>query len=196
MSRISSRSFDPVVVGNREADAWAAYYRHEWAQFLVAAVAMVWTGFGMGPVRTVLGAGYVLRANQLWAPIPDNDPDAARASMRRFYALVAWTGNLDIDPARAARLEVEWWRLHRAHQYGGHSDSSSLQAGLVALYSYVYGAEPLRVQDAARWRVRAMDFSDQWVAAGCDLNDPLLLEERRSLVASYGALRDAVVRAA
>ena len=85
MSRIASRSFDPVVVGNRETDAWAAYYRHEWAQFLVAAVAMVWNGFGMGPVRTVLGAGYVLRANQLWAPIPDNDPDAARASMRRFW---------------------------------------------------------------------------------------------------------------
>jgi hypothetical protein len=196
MSRMVPGSFDPVVIGNRETDAWAAYYRHEWAQFLVAAVAMVWNGFGMGPVRTVLGAGHVLRANQLWAPIPDNDPDAARASMRRFYALVARTGHLDIDPAHAARLEVEWWRLHRAHQYGGPADFSQLQAALVALYSYVYGAEPLRMHDAARWRVRAMDVSDQWVAAGCDLHDPLLLEERRSLVASYGALRDAVARAA
>jgi hypothetical protein len=160
MSRTGPRSFDPVIVGNREADAWAAYYRHEWGRFLVAAVAMVWGGFGMGALRTLLGAGYVLRANQLWAPIPDNDPDAARASMRRFYALVARTGNLDIDPAQAARLEVEWWRLHRAHQYRSLADVSELQAALVALYSYVYGAEPSAMEDAARFRVRAMDVSD------------------------------------
>jgi hypothetical protein len=195
MSRAGPRRFDPVTVGNRETDAWAAYYRHEWGKFLVAAVALVWSGFGMGPLRTLLGAGHVLRANQLWAPIPDNDPDGARASMRRFYALVARTGNLDIDPVKAARLEVEWWRLHRVHQYRGPADVSQLEAALVALYSYVYGAEPSTMQDAARWRVRAMDVSDQWVAAGRDLNDPLLVQERRSVVASYGALRDAVARA-
>jgi hypothetical protein len=149
----------------------------------------------MGPLRTLLGAGHVLRANQLWAPIPDNDPDGARASMRRFYALVARTGNLDIDPVKAARLEVEWWRLHRVHQYRGPADVSQLEAALVALYSYVYGAQPSTMQDAARWRVRAMDVSDQWVAAGRGLNDPLLVQERRSVVASYGALRDAVARA-
>jgi len=195
MSRAGPRRFDPVTVGNRETDAWAAYYRHEWGKFLVAAVAMVWSGFGMGPLRTLLGAGHVLRANQLWAPIPDNDPDGARASMRRFYALVAKTGRLDIDPVKAAGLEVEWWRLHRVHQYRGPADVSQLEAALVALYSYVYGAQPSTMQDAARWRVRAMDVSDQWVAAGRDLNDPLLVQERRSLVASYGALRDAVARA-
>jgi hypothetical protein len=80
------RSFDAVVVGNRETDAWVAYYRHEWGRLLVASVGMVRTGFGMGPLRTLLGAWHVLRANQLWAPIPDNDPDGARTSMRRFYS--------------------------------------------------------------------------------------------------------------
>jgi hypothetical protein len=195
MRRTGPCLFDPVVVGNRETDAWAAYYRHEWGRFLVAAVDMVRAGFGMGPLRTLLGAWHVLRANQHWAPIPDNDPDAARASMRRFYALVARTGELDFDPGEAAGLEVEWWRLHRAHQYQGPADDSQLQGALVALYSYVYGAEPSTMKDAARWRVIAMEVSDRWVAAGRDLDDPLLLEERRSLVASYGALRDAAERA-
>lgn len=194
MGRAGPRSFDAVTVGNRETDAWAAYYRHEWGKSLVAAVAMVWIGFGMGPLRTLFGAGHVLRANQLWAPVPDNDPDGARASMCRFYALVAKAGNLDIDPARAARLEVEWWRLHRDHQYRDPTDAAQLRGALVALYSYVYGAEPSTMEDAARWRVHAMDVSDQWVAAGRDLNDPLLLEERRSLVASYSALKDAVAK--
>jgi hypothetical protein len=195
MSGTGPRFFDPVAVGNRETDAWAAYYRHEWGRFLVAAVAMVSSGFGMSPARTLLGAWHVLRANQVWAPVTDNDPDAARAWMRRFYALVAREGNLDIDPARAAWLEVEWWRLHRARQRASVGEVDELEAALVALYSYVYGAAPGAMTEAARLRVRAMDFSDRWVAAGCERGDPLLMEERRSLVASYSALRDAAVRA-
>jgi hypothetical protein len=43
--------------------------------------------------------------------------------------------------------------------------------------------------------MQAMDVSDRWVEAGCDLTDPLLAEERRLLVGSYTALRDAVERA-
>jgi hypothetical protein len=39
-----------------------------------------------------------------------------------------------------------------------------------------------------------MDLSDAWVAAGCDLADPLLAQERLALVASFTALRDAVER--
>jgi hypothetical protein len=39
-----------------------------------------------------------------------------------------------------------------------------------------------------------MRLSDEWVTAGCDLADPLLVRERKALVASYSALRDAVSR--
>lgn len=134
------RTFDPVLVGNRETDAWAAYYRHEWRRFLSAAVGMVSAGFGMDRRRTLAGAWYVLRANQLWAPYPDNQPDAARSYMRRFYELVST--DLRLDPARAAWLEVEWWRLHRLRQHDPSVDSEDLVGALVALYSYVYAAEP------------------------------------------------------
>ena len=186
------RSFDPVVLGNQEADAWASYYRHEWRRFLVAAVGMVRTGFGMGPITTVVGAFHVLRANQLWAPYPDNDPDGARASMRRFYALVASDHRLDLDPVRASELEVEWWRLHREHQHDPDVQESALVQALVDLYAYVYSTEPEPMRAAAAARVEAMDLSDAWVAAGCALEDPLLAAERRALVASYTALRAAV----
>jgi hypothetical protein len=188
-----ARSFDPVKVGNLETDAWAAYYRHEWRAFLKAAVGMVAAGFGMGPLRTVRGAWYVLRANQLWAPYPDNDPEGAREQMRRFYALVVKsTGELAIDPVRASQLEVEWWRLHREHQHVDGTEERALVQSLVDLYSYVYAADPDAVRPAAQARVDAMDLSDTWVEAGCDLDDPLLAQEREKLVASYTALRNAV----
>lgn len=193
-TRSGPRAFDPVVVGNRETDAWAAYYRHEWRRFLVAAVGMVSAGFGMRPAKTLHGAWLVLRANQAWAPYPGNDPDAARAFMRRFYALVVTDGGLTIDPTRAAELEVEWWRLHREHQHDPDVSASELVAALVELYAYVYSAAPGSMQDAARFRVEAMDLSDRWVDAGCRADDPLLAAERRALVASHSALRSAVSR--
>ncbi len=188
------RSFDPVAVGHHETDAWAAYYRHEWPAFLRGAYGMVAAGFGLGRLDTVRGAWCVLRANQLWAPYPDNDADGAREQMRRFYALVAERGGLDIDPVRASALEVEWWRVHRAHQYHEDVTRDELVTALVDLYAYVYGADPGRVEPAARYRVDAMDLSDRWVSGGCDRSDPLLAAERRALVASHSALLDAVSR--
>jgi hypothetical protein len=186
------RSFDPVRLGQQETTAWASYYRHEWVTLLRTAVGMVRTGFGTDPLRTVIGAFHVLRANQLWAPYPDNDPDGARASMRRFYGLVNRHLELTLDPVRASRLEVEWWRLHREHQHDPGVSADALIQSLVDLYSYVYDVPADTVRDAARFRVEAMAHSDAWVANGCRLDDPLLARERLALVASHTALRRAV----
>jgi hypothetical protein len=144
----------------------------------------------------------VLRANQAWAPVPVNDPDAARAAMRRFYRLVGAHSDLTFDPARAAELEVEWWRIHRARQRGNAAageavvSRADLQGAVVELYAHVYAAPREALREAARWRAEAMDLSDAWVAGGCDLADPRLAAERRALVASYSALLDAISRVA
>ena len=190
--------FDPVLVGGREVDAWVAYYRHDWLRLMVASVGLVGAGFGMGPWRTVAAAWHVFRANRHWAPYPDNDPDAARRSMERFYALVAATGGVSIDAERAARLEVRWWHLHRQRQHRGLADDMQLESALADLYAYAYGVPRDALLEAARWRVRAMDLSDRWVADGRRRDDPLLRHERRALVRSYIALRDATreIRAA
>lgn len=189
------RSFDPIRIGQRECDAWAAYYRREWVPFLRAAVAMVDAGFGMGRRRTLLGAWYVLRANQLWAPYPDNDPDGAREQMRRFYALVAGRGYSRLDPSRAAELEVHWWHVHRQHQHSAEVADNDLTTALAALYAYVYDLPPATVRPAAELRMKALAASDRWVAAGCDRADPLLDQERELLVGSFSTLRAAIDRA-
>jgi hypothetical protein len=193
------RSFDPTRLGSRETDAWVGYYRHEWRDVLTASVTLVAEGFGMGRRRTLLGAWYVLRANQKWSPYPSNDPDAAREYMRRFYALVKADGGLSIDPREAAEREVDWWRIHRIHQRGIPQSGDSLTEddlinSVAHLYSYVYSAPESAVHDAARLRVEAMRLSDEWVDAGCDLASPVLAEERRTLIEAYRSLRAAVGR--
>ena len=140
------RSFDPRRVGNLEAAAWIAYYRREWLSFLRAAVSLTRHTFGLSWPSTLRGAWLVLRANQLWAPYPNNDPEGARRAMERFYRLVAERHGDTFDARRASELEVEWWRVHRAHQHDGSggADEGPLIAALCALYAYVY-----RVPEAA-----------------------------------------------
>src|SRR3954468_12846751 len=156
------RSFDPRAVGRLECRAWETYYRRKWVAFLVASVGMVRSAFEMSWPRTLAGAWLVLRANQKWAPFPDNDPAAARALMTLFYRMLRVESGERFDPARAAELEVEWWRAHREGQHGGGS-GDELTGALAELYAYSYGVEPATVRPAAALRAEAMDVSDRWV---------------------------------
>jgi hypothetical protein len=191
------RDFDPRKVGTAERDAWVAYYEHKWLRLLRSSVQLVHWAFRMRPRATLRGAWHVLRANQLWAPVPDNDVEGARRHMERFYAIFRQeTGEL-IDPAVAARLEVEWWRIHRSLQRdpaGTGSTVAELSDALSKLYAYVYRVEESVLAIAAQERAAAMVTSDTWVAAGCPGASPLLADEGAALVRSYAALLAAVHR--
>ena len=182
-------------MGGLECDAWVAYYRRQWLRFLRAAVALTRHTFGLPWPSTVWGAWLVLRANKLWAPFPDNDPEGARRAMQRFYRLVARHHGEGFDPTRAAELEVEWWRVHREHQHGDSTDDRRpLVEALAALYSYVYAVQERDVQVAAEQRALAMDYSDRWVEDGRDPASSLIAEERAALIRSYAGLLAAVHR--
>src|SRR5581483_1129671 len=153
------RSFDPIRVGELEARAWMAYYRREWPTVLRAAVSLTRHTFGLPWPATLRGAWLVLRANQLWAPYPNNDPAACRRLMERFYRLVAEHHDEHFDPAKAAELEVEWWRVHREHQRE-EGEEQPLVSALAGLYAYVYGVPEADVRVAAEQRALAMRYSD------------------------------------
>jgi len=189
------RSFSPLRVGHLEAAVWVAYYQREWARFLALSVLVVRTAFGMDWIRTLHGAWLVLRANQLWAPPPPkSDPAGARRCMRRFYALLRLTHGEPANPARAAELEVEWWRVHRIHQRGEDGDTQPLVDALSQLYAYTFGIDEAALRPAAEYRARAMDLVDQWVTEGRRMDSPLLPPMRSALVRSYAALLAAVHR--
>ena len=189
------RSFDPRLVGRLEAAAWVAYYRREWLPLLRCAVSLTRHTFGLPWPSTLWGAWMVMRANQLWAPYPDNDREGARRAMERFYRLLARHHDEAFDARRASELEVEWWRIHREHQREDTGGSEApLVAALAALYAYVYGVSEADVRVAAEERALAMNYSDQWVQEGCDLRSPLIAQERAALVRSYAGLLAAVHR--
>ena len=188
------RSFDPGRIADLEYRAWVGYYLRNWPQVLTALAGLVREGFGMDWYRTLHGAWLLVRASQLWAPVPDNDPDGARACMRRFYTLVRLSHGVPASPSKAAALEVDWWRVHRQ----GRDPSASRGAGdelvesVTRLYCYLYGEPEDQVRPAAIHRALAMDLSDQWVREGCLPGSPLLAQEHAALVRCYAALLAAV----
>jgi len=193
---IPPRSFDPGHIADLEYRAWTGYYLREWPQVGVSFVRLVRAGFGMDWYRTLHASWLMVRAAQLWAPMPDNDPDGARACMRRFYALVRLSYGEPASPVEAARLEIDWWRLHREVQYSTSSaiTDDELVEAVTRLYCYLFGETEAAVRPPAMYRVQAMDLSDQWVRAGCRPDSPLLPQARAELIRAYTALLAAVQR--
>ena len=185
-------SFNATRIARLETTAWTAYYRHEWLRVLVASYGLVREAFNLPFAQTVLGAWRVLRANMAWAPYPDNDPGRARAYMRRVYAMSAARSTHHFDPDEAARLEVEWWRLHRERQHGAAS-SDELPQAVARLYAYIHGADLEAVRESGRLRAEAMDICDRWVAQGCDMRSVLVAQMGNRLLRSYRSLHAAVV---
>jgi hypothetical protein len=193
------RTFDPVRLADLEYRAWVGYYLRRWPQVLMALVGLVRTGFGMDWYRTLYAAWLLLRASQLWAPFPDHDAERAQACMRRFYTLVSITYGVPANPAKAAELEVDWWRVHREgqHRDGSHTiddaePAEELVQSLTRLYAYLYGEHESSFRPAAVHRARAMDLSDEWIRQGCQPASRLLPLEHAELVRCYAALLAAV----
>ncbi len=197
---IRLRSFDPVRVAAFEYQVWVGYYRRQWHRVLASSVGLVRVGFGMDWFRTLYGAWLVLRANQLWAPYPDNDAPRAQACMLRFYTMVMLVHGEPSNPAKAAELEVDWWRVHREgqHRDGSHAADAEppeeLVESLTRLYCHLYREPEAALRPAAVHRARAMDLSDEWVRQGCQPDSGLLPQEHAALVRCYAALLAAVHR--
>ncbi len=192
--RVGPRSFDPFRIADLEYRMWVAYYLRRWTHLLAAMVRLFLLGFGANWLGALQGAWLMLRAAQLWAPYPDNDPDGARACLRELYALVRLRFGEPADPARAANLEIDWWRAHRKRQHAPDpaETGDELLDSVTRLYCYLFGESEAVVRPAVVHRVRAMDLSDQWVREGCRPDSPLLPLERAALVRAYAALLAAV----
>ena len=184
------RTFDPARVARLETENWEAYYQKRWGRLLQVSVGMVQEAFGLNLWQALQGAYLVGRAEMAAAPFPDNDVPKAEAYMRRFYGMVKRIHHENFDVDQAARLEVNWWVVHRQNFL--KEDSGPLVEALIELYSATFHQPRERVYAAAFHRAEAMRYSDQWVNGSRASGDPLLAQVEAELLKSYTALRAAV----
>ena len=184
------RRFDPRRLAYYEKENYVAYYRKDWQRLLRASVGLVRESFGLSLWQAVYGAYLVARAEVAFAPFPDNDVPKAEAYIQRFYQFIKDVHHEDFDVERAAKLEVNWWSVHR--KLFGNSENQELVEVLTNLYTEAYGVAPEQVRDAAHLRAQGMLYSDRWVNAGRPAESPLLVQEQEALHQSYVALKKAI----
>ncbi len=182
--------FSPARLAHYEKENYVAYYQKDWLKLLRVSVGMVKESFGLNWLQAAYGAYLIARAEIAFAPFPENDLPRAELYITRFYEFIKGVHHAGFDPARAARLELNWWSVHR--RLFGNQRNDELVDALAALYAEAYCIDRARVREAARLRAAGMLCSDLWVNAGKPASSPLLAQEEEALLQSYIALKAAL----
>lgn len=184
------RKFDPRRLARLERQNYVAYYRKDWWTLLRVSVGMVKEGFGFSWQQAVYAAYLMARAEIAFAPFPENDLPLAEKFIKRFYTFIKAAHAEDFDVSRAAKLELNWWIVHR--RLFANQENQELVEALAALYAEAYEVQQAAVLPAARERAKGMLCSDLWVNAGKPADSPLLVQEEQALYQSYVLLKQAI----
>jgi len=184
------RKFDPRRLAHYEKQNYVAYYQKDWLTLLRVSIRMVQEGLGFSLLQACYAAYLMARAEIAFAPFPENNLALAEEFITRFYTLIKETHREEFDVARAAKLELNWWVVHRK-VFANH-ENQELVAALTALYAEAYEVDPDAVLPAARERAMGMLCSDLWVNAGKPKNSELLVREEEALYQSYVLLKQAI----
>ncbi len=179
--------FDPAKIARYEKENYVAYYQKRWLRLLRVSVGLVKEIYHLSLPQAIYTAYLVARAEIAFAPFPDNDVPKAEAYMRRFFAFINRVHRLQINVEQAARVEVNWWSVHR--RLFGQADNQDLVDALVDSYVVSYGLPAEGVRPAAYHRAQGMLYSDLWVNAGQPGDSPYLQREEEELAKGYSLLQ-------
>ncbi len=182
-------AFDPETVGRLEQRAWAYYYHRQWPQLFDTMLRMIRGSFGLSLPQAVYASAVNTQAQVTWARQGAQD-GLAETQMLRFFEYVREPTGGRYDSAKAAKLEVNWWAIHRNRDQ--YPDHSALAQALADTYAEVYQVPAETMLAAGEARAAAMDLSDRWIREGKDPNSPLLEEIAQLLIQSYRSLSEAV----
>jgi hypothetical protein len=155
-ARVDMRVFDPDAVARLETAMWRSYYDRRRLPLLAQLVALLRGQFRLSPARSVAVAFLAARAAAVFqVGRGDADYELALPYLERYYAAILAVGEVRFDAARAARLELDWWVVHR-EAAGQH-----LERALAALAAELYQVPAERLAVHARRRAEAMAVRDR-----------------------------------
>jgi hypothetical protein len=157
--RTDIRVFDPDEVARLETAMWRSYYDRRRLPLFGQLVALLQGQFHLQPLRAVTLAGLAARAAAVFQ-VGASHADYRRALpyLERYYAGIRAVSEVPFDPARAARLELEWWIVHREVEDHPPGD---LEAALAALAAELYQVPAERLAAHAARRAEAMAIRDR-----------------------------------
>ncbi len=183
------RRFDADEVARLETAMWRSYYDRRRARLFFQLGGLLRTQYGFPFWQSQRVAFNAARAAFVFKDGRGRaDYERALPDLVAFYQAIRRVGDVPFDAERAARLELEWWIVHRErkqHQPGDLADA------LAATAAEVYQVPAERLTEHARLRADAMTIRDEQAAAhGVTEADWARIDEL--LHASWRSLHQAV----
>lgn len=181
--------FDPHEVARLETKMWRDYYEHRRAALFLGLATSLRTQFGLGLTGSWVTAFHAARAAVVFQKGRSRtEYEQALPDLRSYYESLLRKGARAED---AARLELEWWILHRERD---RIPAGALEKALAALQARIYGI-PAEVMDRhARLRAEAMLLRDHRAEAG-GVSEEDWRQISELLDGSWSSLREAILPA-
>jgi hypothetical protein len=156
--RTSLRDFDPDEVARLDTAMWRSYYGRERLRLFAQLGELLRTQYRLPFLRSNLVAYRAARAAFVFKDGRGrSDYERALPDLERFYRSIREVSDEDFDPERAARLELEWWIIHRERRRHAPGD---LERALADLASELYRVPASSLTEHARLRAEAMTIRD------------------------------------
>ncbi|HEX8139577.1 MAG TPA: hypothetical protein VF544_18605 [Pyrinomonadaceae bacterium] len=152
------RRFDPEEVARLDTAMWRSYYGKQRVALFRQLAELLRTQYHLPLLRSHLVAYQAAKAAFIFKDGKSRaDYEKALPNLLSFYAEIRKVSNVEFDAQRAARLELEWWIIHRER---AKYQSGELERALAELAAELYQLPAERMMEHARLRAEAMRIRD------------------------------------
>ena len=158
--------FNPHKVAYYEKAGWEAYYDRNWPRAFRLMVALNREEFHMPLWTALTGAMDIVRASIAFAPLDKNDMPKALGYLQRYYEKAKRTVNIKTDAPTLARLEMDYWVVHRELaleriKQNDLENTGPMVDSLTNLHAALFGISRESARRSAELRARAAQAVDR-----------------------------------
>ena len=158
------RDFNADEVARLETAMWRSYYDHQQVRLFNQMTELLRSQYNVPLVRSNVMAYEAARAAFVFKDGHNRaEYEKALPNLVSFYTSIRKVSDIPFDVNRAARLELEWWVIHRERHT---QEPGELDRALAELAAELYRVPVERVMDHARLRAEAMTIRDKKAESG------------------------------
>jgi hypothetical protein len=156
--KVDIRAFDPDEIARLDTAMWRSYYSRERVRLFIELGELLDKQFHFPFWRRQLVAFYAARSAFVFKDGKARDDyEKALPDLRKFYTEIHDVSRSDFDVDQAAKLELEWWIVHRQRMQYKPGDLSQALADGAAV---IYGVSADKLKEYGDLRAEAMDIRD------------------------------------
>jgi hypothetical protein len=162
--KVEIRDFDADEVARLDTAMWRSYYSRERVKLYSELTELLEKQYKLNFWRRQLIAYRAARATFIFKDGKSRpDYEKALPDLEKFYNEIRAVSTTDFDAQKAAKLELEWWIVHRERRKYEEAD---LANALAETASAVYNLPKEAFLEHGRLRAEAMKIRDTKAEAG------------------------------